>query len=159
MAVGKGLFLDQIKQSDIDRFKAKIISKEDCWLTCLYHDKKGYPKLWLNKKQRMASNFFYVISKKDLPAGLLIMHSCDNPACVNPDHLFEGTDKDNAVDRDNKNRNNSPTYENKIKTHCKYGHEFTKENTLIRKRKEGGRKCRECHRIRSLKNYHSGTTK
>lgn len=46
----------------------------------------------------MAHRCSYIIFKGEIPAGLFICHSCDNASCVNPDHLFVGTAKDNASD-------------------------------------------------------------
>lgn len=52
-----------------------------------------------------AHRFSYKAYNGDIPDGLFICHKCDNPQCVNPDHLFAGTRQDNVDDRERKGRN------------------------------------------------------
>lgn len=75
----------------------------------------------------------------------LVCHSCDNPPCFNPAHLFIGTAKDNQVDSVKKRRHVSVA-----KTHCKRGHPFDSQNTCIC---AGARVCRECHRNQASASY------
>jgi len=81
----------------------------------------------------------YETTHGPLPKGVHVMHSCDNPACVNVAHLFAGTHRDNMRDMAAKGRGWNP---GGAKTHCKHGHEFTPENTWARP--TGGRRCRAC---------------
>lgn len=80
----------------------------------------------------------YLYENFDLDSDLQVNHSCSNPSCVNPKHLYVGTQKDNIRDSV-ENR----THHNVIKTHCPRGHEYTIENTYYGKSKRE-RRCRIC---------------
>ncbi len=79
---------------------------------------------------------------REIPDGMLIMHTCDNPPCVNPSHLVLGTKKTNAEDASIKGR-----YPQQCRTHCKHGHEFTVDNTI--RTGERVRRCKTCMRTRT----------
>ena len=72
-----------------------------------------------------------------------VLHHCDNPPCVNPEHLFVGTQADNIKDMVAKGRNVSPQA---LKTHCPSGHEYNKINTRIKSNNH--RICKVCDRNR-----------
>lgn len=57
------------------------------------------------KKEYRAHRFAWLIAYGEVPDDMFVCHRCDNPICVNIEHLFLGTAKDNATDRDNKKRN------------------------------------------------------
>lgn len=64
----------------------------------------GYGKMRLMQEQ-LAHRVSWVVTNGPIPEGRDVLHKCDNPPCCNPDHLFLGTDEDNAKDRKNKGRN------------------------------------------------------
>lgn len=63
-----------------------------------------YGSLRINKRKEQAHRVAWQIYKGEIPAGLWVLHTCDNPFCVNPGHLFLGTHKDNMRDMKNKRR-------------------------------------------------------
>lgn len=97
----------------------KFISPEPnsgCWLwtgsnSGHYYTGKTYGqygKITIKGKSRIASRVMYEYSFGPFPKELYVLHKCDNPYCVNPEHLFLGTALDNARDRDRKKRREAP---------------------------------------------------
>lgn len=130
------------------RFKEKI-SKGDanaCWEWRGAQDGRGYGSFWLDGKLEKAHRASLILLDGiDISSGMCVCHSCDNPICVNPNHLWLGTHTDNMHDLIKKNKFPYPKpgcWYNKQKTHCKRGHEFTKENTIITS--QGRRACKIC---------------
>ena len=75
-----------------------------CWSWTGPKSWNGYGRLYWNNKMRRAHRLMWEAVNGDIPNGMWVLHHCDNPQCTNPDHLFLGTPKDNAVDRNNKGR-------------------------------------------------------
>lgn len=67
-----------------------------------------YGKFWLNQKYEKAHRVSYILAHGDIPLGLVVRHKCDNPRCVNPNHLELGTQQDNAQDSMDRNRRFKP---------------------------------------------------
>lgn len=68
-------------------------------------NKKGYGKTWHNGRSWLAHRLAYLKAFGDFNQQLCVLHKCDNPSCVNPEHLFLGTNFDNVQDRKHKGRN------------------------------------------------------
>lgn len=71
-------------------------------------DGKGYGRVWINGRYVFAHRFAYCVAKGiqlEEINGLLIRHACDNPACINPNHLCTGTNQDNVDDMVSRKRN------------------------------------------------------
>lgn len=79
--------------------------KSGCW-ECVSHKPNayGYPQYGHNRKNIMLSRFIYSELFGEIPEGMFVMHRCDNPACINPEHLIIGTPRDNTRDMVNKGR-------------------------------------------------------
>lgn len=140
-------------QNWMDRFLSKIefIPFHECWEWSTYKDKDGYGYFSTvengKKMNRKAHRMSYMLFNGPIVKGLWVLHKCDNPSCVNPKHLFLGTAKDNAIDRDIKGRAYGPN-----KTHCKNGHKYTLINTYFRP--DGtGRDCKLCKKEANRRFY------
>lgn len=97
-----------------------------CWFWLGFTNKKGTGSIRVGSKRLIVSRFAYEQFVGKIGKGLCVCHKCDNQSCVNPDHLFLGTVKENNLDRDSKGRQNSsfkltPTQVLKIRKTYKAG--------------------------------------
>jgi hypothetical protein len=89
----------------IELFWAKVNKSESCWLWQAATDKDGYGVYGIyGTGMSKAHRLSYIEKHGSIPESALLCHTCDTPACVNPDHLFPGTCADNHSDRDAKSR-------------------------------------------------------
>jgi hypothetical protein len=90
--------------SDKCRFLGYIDKKDDCWIWIGKVANDGYGVVMINGKRIRSHRYSYEMFKGPINNGMLILHSCHNPHCVNPDHLREGTVRENAQDMINAKR-------------------------------------------------------
>lgn len=86
------------------RFSSRIIITERCWEWCGQIASTGYGRIRFGQLHTFAHRVSYSFFFGKIPRGLCVLHKCDNPRCVRPDHLFLGTKKDNTDDAVRKGR-------------------------------------------------------
>lgn len=95
-------------EKDKDRLLTKIIKKDNkCWEFTGFLNKEGYGSFWMNDFMRSigAHRASWILHNGPIDSsGICVCHKCDNPKCINPDHLFLGEAKDNMKDKVLKNR-------------------------------------------------------
>lgn len=116
--------LKDMNNKTLERFWAKVDKTTTCWVWKASKRNKGYgafiyPSSNGDIIQGRAHRFVWEIYNGTIPIGLCVLHKCDNPACVNPEHLFLGTKKDNNKDMCQKGRHRSGTSKTSL-AECKY---------------------------------------
>ncbi len=93
----------RLNAKTLKRFWAKVNKTGECWEWAASKNSGGYGQFGLNSKMQGAHRISFFLANGHWPAPCCC-HSCDNPGCVNPAHLREGTQADNIRDRENKGR-------------------------------------------------------
>ena len=93
----------------VQRFEQKVerIPFCECHIWTAAASKRGYGKFTMKSGSwELAHRVAYKLYSGVIPDGMSVLHKCDNPHCVNPKHLYLGTYKDNALDRETRYRGN-----------------------------------------------------
>lgn len=122
-----------------DRFERQVIPEpmSGCHLWIGSVNECGYGLISVGDRTRRAHRVAWILSRGAIPAGKLVLHGCDNPACVNVLHLHLGNYSDNMHEAVARDRHGWAK-----RTHCSSGHPYTAENTRVTVR--GRRECRQC---------------
>ncbi len=142
-----------------ERFWAKV-NKEGpivrdgltpCWMWTGTLSRRGYGSLSRGRRDQghvRATRLSWELHVGPIPDGLFVLHHCDNPPCVRPEHLFLGTQRDNITDMVSKGRRGGPTPPNV----CPQGHLFDEVNTYNVPGRNH-RICRACNKAVQHENY------
>lgn len=135
----------------ISRVRTKcVVTERGCWMwTGATHrsGKWAYGKTCYHRATVHTHRQMYkLVHAVELSPEQFVCHSCDEPLCCNPDHLWLGTASDNQIDASSKGRSRGMA-----DTHCSRGHEFTDENTVWHNSKQGTGRRRMCVACRKLR--------
>lgn len=98
----------------------------------------GYGQVTYQGRHCRVHRLVYSQAIGEIKHGFMVLHHCDNKLCVNPEHLYQGTCKDNVADMHKRGRWSHPW---RARTHCSKGHAYPQSGVKIVK---GGRECRQC---------------
>lgn len=139
-------------------FWEKVNKTKTCWIWTASKDACGYGLHAKKFNTTRAHRISYILKYGEFDQKLKVLHICDTPECVRPDHLKLGTQQDNMIDMVSKNRhykqnNLNIDYDEWLKSHhlrskkdiCSRGHKFSNKNTRMKKIKNRyTRVCRQC---------------
>lgn len=139
----------RFQEIDINkRFWEKVKKTESCWLWTGAQKIDGYGTCYYKGTNHQAHRVSWELLRGPIAPGLFVLHECDNPPCVNPEHLKVGTQKQNMQDCARRGR---LALLHKHKPFCSRGHRMEGENLKVDDR--GHHICRECCRIRNHGRY------
>src|ERR1043166_767929 len=133
---------DELDDAIRDRLRSMVkVTDTGCWIWQGWCNPWGYGTTVYRKKNWMVHRLTFVLWKGAIPQRHYICHTCDNPPCCNPEHLWAGMSRENLKDCVAKGRHDQAT-----RTVCVNGHPLTPENIRLHHEKTGKikRHCKLC---------------
>lgn len=128
----------EINKETYEEFEKHCIPEPNTGCILWTRDKSKYGIFVINKVRLHAHRASYLLFNGEIQNGMVVCHKCDTPGCVNPNHLWLGTIKENLKDRDLKGRNPFSS-----RNSCSKGHEYVDDSYKIY---HGKRICIKCER-------------
>lgn len=97
----------QLNQKEKIRFWDNVVKTPNCWYWVGCKNSNGYGNIRINYKIYLTHRLSYFIYFGDIPENMCVCHTCDNPSCVNPAHLWVGSRSENTRDMIKKGRQGS----------------------------------------------------
>jgi len=120
----------------MNRFWNKVNKTNGCWLWTamkVNRNKETYGRFWFHGKLMLAHRMAWELTNGPIPEGLDVLHKCDTPLCVRPEHLFLGTMNDNIQDAITKGKiNGNPMYRGESRYNHKVNESQVKEIRNLR---------------------------
>jgi len=101
--------MKNITKEEKKKFWSKVDKTSGCWewVGSKLNIRQSYGRVTIQNKSLLTHRVSYMFRYGDIPKGMCVCHSCDNPKCVRPSHLFLGTQRDNITDRCRKGRSST----------------------------------------------------
>jgi hypothetical protein len=136
-----------------ERFWEKVEPEPNtgCWLWTSSVAGNGYGTFYCYGRNSGAHRVAWELTNGTIPRGLYVCHRCDTTLCVNPGHLFLGTNAENQRDSCRKGRAKNQVYANGVQVCVNAGHPLTPDNSYFRA--DGHKQCRACAKVKDARTY------
>ncbi len=125
---------------------SRVVTDRGCWEKSS-NNRDYYSRFSYKGRVVGAHRVAYEVFRGPIPEGMCVCHRCNNKRCMNPNHLYLATNKQNIQDACRDGLAKGPPAEKREQSHCIHGHPLSGENLQITRR--GRRHCKECQRRHS----------